>query len=151
MKTRFLFPHKWRMAGIILLLFSAVLMVVNYCLYGGIFAPTLLNFSFLNAPLANAIQMLDTDAIGVSIIVGLLLFGFSKEKIEDEQIAQIRLESLQWGIYLNYIVFILCIVLVNGMDFLGILVYNTITPLLIFISRFRWKQYQLNRLIKQAD
>ena len=34
----------------------------------------------------------------VFLIVGLLLIAFSKEKIEDEQIGRLRLESLQWSI-----------------------------------------------------
>ena len=36
------------------------------------------------------------------VLVGLFLIAFSKEKIEDEQIVQFRLDSLRWAIYLNY-------------------------------------------------
>ena len=84
------------------------------------------------------------------LILGLLLVAFSKEKVEDEQIAQLRLQSLQWAIYLNYLVFVLCVLFIYGTNFLAVILYNTITPLLIFIIRFRWKLYQLNRQYKES-
>jgi len=79
------------------------------------------------------------------MLVGLFLIAFSKEKIEDEQIAQLRLDSLRWAIYLNYLILLLSLVFTNGIDFIDILRLNLWVPLLFFIIRFRWVLYRLNR------
>src|SRR5665213_876634 len=82
---------------------------------------------------------LHNDITILLVILGLLLIAFSKEQIEDEQITQLRLDSLQWAIYLNYAIFIICVLFVYGFNFIPVVVFNVITPLVFFIIRFRWK------------
>ena len=79
--------------------------------------------------------------------IGLFIVAFSKEKIEDEQIVQLRLDSLQWAVYVNYL--FLIISLVFSTDTEHILFLNLLVPLVFFIIRFRWKIFQNNRLIKE--
>jgi hypothetical protein len=67
----------------------------------------------------------------------LLFIAFSKEKIEDEFISRLRLESLQFAVYLNYMILTLQILLVHSTAFLDIMVYNMFSVLLLFIIRFR--------------
>ncbi|WP_295668979.1 hypothetical protein [uncultured Mucilaginibacter sp.] len=74
--------------------------------------------------------------------VGLFFIAFAKEKIEDEQISQLRLDSLQWAIYLNY--FLLIIGLILTTDTEHILFLNLMVPLFFFIVRFRWVIFKLN-------
>jgi len=95
-------------------------------------------------------QVIFDDFEYLTVIIGLLLIGFSKEKLEDEQIAQLRLDSLQWAIYVNYGIFIICIIFINGGAFLSVVAYSIVTPIIFFIIRFRWKIYQLNRALKLA-
>lgn len=78
--------------------------------------------------------------------VGLFIAAFSKEKIEDEQISLLRLDSLQWAVYVNYL--FLIISLVFSTDTEHILFLNLLIPLVFFIVRFRWKIWQNNRLLK---
>ena len=85
------------------------------------------------------------------VLTGLFLIAFSKEKIEDEQIAQLRLQSLQWAVYLNYFILIMSLFLTNGIDFIDILRLNLWIPLVFFIIRFKWKLYQLTRLLKKEE
>jgi hypothetical protein len=80
---------------------------------------------------------LDTLAIVLTIIV-LLMIAFSKEKIEDEYVAQIRLESLQWAVYCNFALLIIFTLFVYGFDYYDVTVYNMFTPLVIFILRFNY-------------
>src|ERR1700743_634462 len=75
--------------------------------------------------------------------VGLFFVAFASEKIEDEQIWQIRLDSLRWAIYINYLVLISSLVFVN--DTAHILELNLWVPLIFFIIRFRWVIFRLNR------
>lgn len=78
---------------------------------------------------------------------GLFLVAFAKEKVEDEQIWQIRLDSLRWAIYLNYIILITSLVFIN--DTGHILQVNLWVPLLFFIIRFRSVIFRLNRSLSR--
>ena|ERR1700744_2288266 len=151
MKSRFLFPHKWRVAGFALLLLAAFMVVYNCITSGGITATTGLSGGFFNKPLSEQIAIAANDVEYLSVIIGLLLIGFSKEKVEDEQIVQLRLDSLQWAVYVNYSILILCIILINGLGFLSVMVYNIMSQLIFFIIRFRWKVYQLNLQLKNDE
>jgi len=84
----------------------------------------------------------------ILVLVGLFLIAFSKEKIEDEQISQLRLDSLRWAIYLNYLILLLSLIFTNGIDLIDILRLNIWVPLVFFIIRFRWVIYRLNRSLK---
>jgi len=87
-----------------------------------------------------------TDELAaVGLIVSLLLISFSKEKIEDEAIQFFRLASLQWAVLVNYMILILCVILVYGSGFLSVILYNMFTILIIFIVRFRFVLFQHNK------
>ncbi|MDB4901272.1 MAG: hypothetical protein JWQ63_553 [Mucilaginibacter sp.] len=79
--------------------------------------------------------------------LGLFLVAFASEKIEDEQIWQIRLDSLRWAIYVNYLILIISLVFIN--DTAHILELNLWVPLLFFIIRFRWVIFRLNRSLSK--
>jgi hypothetical protein len=95
-------------------------------------------------------EIFDDEIQMLLILGGLLIIAFTKEKLEDEYIAQQRLESLQWAMYINYAIFIICLFTVYGIDFWAVTLYNVITPLIIFIVRFRWMMYRASKLSLQA-
>ena len=82
--------------------------------------------------------------IGTTLLMalGLFLVAFAKEKMEDEQIWQVRLNSLRWAIYLNYFILIACLIFIN--DTGHVLLLNLWIPLIFFITRFRWMIYRIN-------
>ena len=84
----------------------------------------------------------------VLIIVGALLIAFSKEKIEDEFISKIRLESLVWATYVNYLVLMLAVLLVYDIAFFWVLVFNMFTLLIFFLVRFNLVLLQSKNRIK---
>lgn len=155
MKTHWLLPHRYRLMGWFLFIPSAVLgLVARYA----DFRFEWLGFSWkASAPDANLVNKLIwwmmggesllvnnynavnfTDELAaIGIIVGLVCVAFSKEKVEDEMISRLRLESLQWAVYINYIVLGALILLVHGGLFLEVIVYNMFTVLIMFIIRFR--------------
>ncbi|HWZ05152.1 MAG TPA: hypothetical protein VNX40_16155 [Mucilaginibacter sp.] len=147
MKSRFLFPHKWMVPGIVLFLTGIAVHFINQSTTdpAGIFQKIHPFFPGID------MQVLADDVEYLSLVIGLLLIAFSKEKIEDEQIVKLRTDSLQWAIYVNYGIFIICTIFINGMDYLGVVAYNVLTPLLFFIIRFRWKIYQLNRAVVKEE
>jgi hypothetical protein len=119
MKSRFLFPYWCKFLGYALLLADIPLFIINE----DTFFKTILSFT----------------------IAGLLLAGFSRERIEDEQISKLRLESLQWAIYLYYLILIVSLILYKGNDIGQVLRFNLKFPLIFFIIRFRWVIFRLNR------
>jgi len=78
------------------------------------------------------------ELIALCIIIGGLVVGFSKEKVEDEFIYKLRKDSLVWAIIFNYIVLILAIVFIYDFSFFDVLVFNMFTPLLFFVIRFNF-------------
>lgn len=90
-------------------------------------------------------------ATTLMVLVGLFLVAFSKEKIEDEHIIQLRLDSLRWAIYLNYAILLFCLVFTQGGDSKHILLLNIWLPLLFFILRFQWVLYRINRSAKSDE
>jgi hypothetical protein len=151
MKSRFLFPHKWRIAGTIIVLLGILIALYQKHDSGGLSAETELNGGFFNASKTQKINVISNDVEYLSFIIGLLLVGFSKEKVEDEQIVQLRLDSLQWAMYINFGILIVCTILINGTNFLAVIDYNVISPLIFFIIRFRWKVFLLNRQLKAEE
>jgi hypothetical protein len=88
------------------------------------------------------------DIGGILVILGLLLIAFSKEKVEDERINTLRLESLLWAVYINTIFLILAIIFLYGEAFLQVMTYNICTPLILFIARFNYVMYQDRKNLK---
>lgn len=84
---------------------------------------------------------LTNTIVGILVLVGALLVGFSKEKQEDEYIGQMRLASLLWAVLVNYCLLILAFVIVYDFTFLTVMTYNMFTVLLLFIFRFHYLLY----------
>ena len=78
------------------------------------------------------------NLIGICFLIGGILVMFSKEKKEDECIIQLRLNSLQWSIFINYSLLLFCFLLVHGLAFLNVMVYNMFTIIVIYILRFQY-------------
>jgi len=138
MKARFLFPYYFKFIGIGLFLAHVLVVLLWHVDYHsdevGVFTPAHLFF------LSTLLLM----------VIGLLMIAFSKERVEDEQIAQLRLDSLQWAVYVNYILIIITLVFTTGWEINHILQVNFWGPLIFFIVRFRWMMYRLNRLPKEG-
>ena len=86
--------------------------------------------------------------LGIFIIIGALFAACSKEKIEDEFIAQTRLESLLWATYINYSLLLFAMIFLYGMEFYTVLIFNMFTHLLIFLLRFNYILYKNNKAIQ---
>nr|WP_157536101.1 hypothetical protein [Mucilaginibacter sp. L294] len=141
MKPRYLFPHHFRSIGYlcfgVIILFGILLKV---------FHPQL-NMESLHQNIIPGIKTWH-DITALLILAGLLFIAFSKEKIEDEHISLIRLESLQWAVYLNYFMLALSVVLANRMELMHIILTAVWAPLIFFIIRFRWMIFRLNKEAK---
>ncbi|WP_431136980.1 hypothetical protein [Psychroserpens mesophilus] len=147
MKTDYLISNKYKIPGWILLitgiiagvfliasgLESNLLQVKVFALYNGdsLFSDNEGFFKIIENSIIDEI-------ITLFIIIGGLLVGFSKEKVEDEFIYKLRKDSLVWAIVFNYMVLIIMTIFIYDFTFFNVMVYNMFTPLLFFIVRFNF-------------
>ena len=145
MTHKFLLPNKYKRVGWFILIPATILGIilvststVNMALHTKVFA--LVNSEFLGK--SRFFTFIETDItgtlIGILFIVGALLVGFSKEKNEDEFIANLRESSLLWSVFINYLLLLISFAFIYGYAFLTVMVYNMFTVLIIFIVRFNY-------------
>ena len=153
MKTNYLLPHKFKIFGWVLfilgIIYGLVIAASGYdheplrmkvlaLFYEGILEP-------YNGNIANIIETgVSNEIASIAIILGGLIVGFSKEKIEDEFIYKLRKDSLVWAIIFNYAVLIFTILFIYDLTFFHVLVYNMFTPLVFFILRFNFLKLKSN-------
>ncbi len=144
-----LLPHIYRTIGCIMLLPFAALFVATFHFDYAIphfelskeLAQKL--FFIINKPsiIEDFPNGLTDELATVGIIVSLFMIAFSKTKNEDEYVQQVRLHSLQIGVYIHYFIFILLTLTVYGGGYLSVVLYNIITVLVIFIIVFHYNIY----------
>jgi hypothetical protein len=145
MKSRFLFPNRYKRIGWALFIPGLILSIANFFFE--------LKLGFLDASRLDRIKFyqytdanLTNEVAWITVIIGAIFLAFSKEKVEDEQISKVRLESLQWSVYLNYGILILLIISIHGAAFLQFTYYNMFTLLIVFLIRFHYVLYKQNKL-----
>lgn len=139
MRARYLFPYKTRYIGLALILLHI---------------PVKLLWDRVNPGHHHDPQgstgLLTPDHLffvgtTLMVLIGLFLIAFSREKIEDERVIQLRMDSLQWAIYFNYLILIVSLLFTNGIDAADMLHLFLWVPLVFFIVRFRWVIFRHNR------
>lgn len=158
MKTNFLFPHRYKTVGWLLFIPGFVLGVLY--LFGALdqFQWEVPVFSIAQDSVLGKISYfifttndVKDELIGLLLISGSLLLAFSKEKSEDEFIARVRLESLVWATYVNYIILIITMLFIYDMTFFWVLVFNMFTILIFFIIRFNWALYASKKQLSDEE
>jgi hypothetical protein len=145
MKTKLLFPNRFKRIGWILLVPSTILGILVifsdfsfdfldlkvFAIYSGTGF-----FGDSNVMLEFKDNNFTDEVAGILFIIGAIFVAFSKEKQEDEFIAKTRLESLVWATYANYTILIFCFLFFYGMGFFWVMIINMFTILIFFIFRF---------------
>jgi hypothetical protein len=122
-KDTFIIPHlwflpyrPWRMMAIIAILAS------------------LAAFSY-GAACQKEYENLNT-ATYIMLYIGLFMWTFSKNRVEDELTTQYRMNSMFLAVMLNYLLLLVANFVYYGIDFLAIMIYNMITIPVFFIIIF---------------
>ena len=141
MKSRFLFPYWCRYLGWALVVAHVPMSIIGRA--NGMINP------LDNPPTQSLFTGEHLFFICTSLVMalGLFIVAFSREKIEDEQIWHVRLDSLRWAIYINYLVLIASLIFIY--DTAHILELKLWVPLIFFIIRFRWVIFRLNRSLSR--
>jgi hypothetical protein len=87
------------------------------------------------------------ELVAIGLMAGLILIAFSKEKIEDEWVAKLRLDALLWGVFINALLLFVAFIVLYNNAFWCFMNINLFTPLLIFIIRFNYLKWKENRLL----
>ncbi len=134
-----LFPHAMQKPGWIIFALSATLG-----------ATMMLQQSFDVLPQSVASQLnyygyfVNNIAI-IGTIIGAILATCSREKIEDEMISSIRLNSLLTALYIHYAIIVVASLLVYDLDFLYVMLYGMFTILIIFMVVFRLRIWRMRK------
>jgi len=152
MKAKFLFPYQYKFVGWTLTILFLLIWIV------GAITKAELDFFTITLPFKYALQdsfdassnqttlNLGDEFMVIGLIVGMILIAFSKEKVEDEYVSQVRLETLQWAIYINFGLLIVATIFVYGTYYFNVMIYNMFTPLLFFIGRFYYVLYLKSKM-----
>jgi hypothetical protein len=142
MESKFLLPNKCKTIGWILLIPSFILGVMwlfnfRYTVQAPVFAVwssvgTAETAKFLTVIYKNIYN----EIVAVPLMLSLLLVTFAREKNEDEYISKIRLDSLVWAIYINFIILFISLFFVFQDAFINIMIFNMFTLLILFVARF---------------
>jgi hypothetical protein len=148
MKNQLLFPHRFQKIGWLLFVPSiivGILLIINNAFIENLFSFKMTSFAFINAPFLSKStyftfinqDFLD-ELVSSTLLIGALLIVFSKEKVEDEFIAKLRLDALLWSVLINYTIIFVGILTIYGSVFFTFLVVNLFTCLFLYIIRFNY-------------
>ena len=85
---------------------------------------------------------LGDEVFTLLIIVSGLINSFSKEKIEDELISRIRLESLSLSLFISFGLIIVSTFLVFNINYMYVLVFNLFLIILLFNLIFKFRLFK---------
>jgi len=142
----YLFPHQYKKIGLMVLIPSIIFgIVVIITDFAPEFLDVKIEFVLSANPFATSNNNLLNEILGILVILSGVVVAFSKEKVEDEFIGKIRLESLVWSVYVNYALLFLAMVILYDFDFLFFMMFNMFTLLIFFIVRFNWQISKLKK------
>lgn len=156
MKNSLLLSNKFKRVGWILIVLSVLLFI-----YFGFtsFSPNWLDGKMLSVfpPMLEKEYFVIAEVnfgftiFGIMFIVGGLFVIFSQEKNEDEFISKIRLTSMLWAVLVHFILLIICFIFAYDLGFLGTMIYNMFTILIIFIIRFNFILFLNTKKLANAE
>lgn len=155
MKTKFLFPHRFKIIGWILFVPAFILGLYSIVSNKNMATINCKVFAIFSDSEKGSFALTDanifTEIIAVLLICGGLLIAFSKVKDEDEYIARIRLESLVWATYVNYALLLFAFIFIYGLPFLDVMDINMFTILIFFIIRFHYFLLKSRKVLKHEE
>ncbi|MDT0295440.1 hypothetical protein ACFQ3R_02955 [Mesonia ostreae] len=152
MKLTYLFPHRVKkLSGFIFILCFGTLIVTTLMDW----APSMFETSMF--AMVSTEFLKDTvyfswietnmwyDLLTIIVIISGILFAFSKERIEDEYISNLRLSALVKAVYCNYAILILAIFFIYNLAFFSVLILNMLSTLILFILFFQKELISVKR------
>ena len=156
MESKLLLPHRFSRIGWFLAV-PCLIWGIGYLVAQDIFELNALLLEFNTGDNVNSLgenfffnlksNNFTDELIAIGLMTGLMLIAFSKEKIEDEWLAKLRLDALLWGVFINALLLFLAFIVLYNTGFWIFMNINLFTPLIIFIIRFNYLKWKENRLL----
>ncbi len=157
MKSNYLFDYTYKKWGWILaipsLVFGLISQHVNWLKVPviALFETKLVNEEsvFVFAKITENPILDELATIG--LIIGCIWIALSREKIEDEYIAQTRLNSLLWAVYIHYGLLILLTIFIYDFNYFNVLIYAPFVFLIFFLIKFKYTLYKNKKQIGDEE
>lgn len=141
-----LFPNHFKKIGWMIFIPSLILGILsltNILTLPEISVPVFYNSGFPLSSEENGLFKKTEIAIfpnlfGILIIIGGILVGCSKEKIEDEYISSLRLKSVFWSLIVTYSIILLLFLTIFGSLFFTAMILIMFLPLVLYVFRFNY-------------
>ena len=142
MKSLILIPHRFKIFGWIILLLTTLLHLSLNSFELPSVKVLVLNINIHYSEILSLFSIEENDIETTLVIAGFslgsLIIICSKEKIEDEFISILRLNSLLWAFVLNNVAFILLTLTVYGPSYLEIIAWNPFATSFLYIAIFHF-------------
>ncbi|WP_157966110.1 hypothetical protein [Cognataquiflexum aquatile] len=142
MLTKLLLPYRLKFIGLALLLPMTLLLILSGVHEYELSWLTWDGFRKTGDLFYGSDENFTYEFAYIGTFLSMFLIAFSKEKIEDEYIQKLRLDSLLLAFYLYSLISILGTLVFYSFDYLLFMGYNTFSLQLVFIIRFRWVMYR---------
>lgn len=147
MKTNYLIDHKYKKIGWVLFLIGTGNLV-----FERITGESLYSFFPLNVSLPNfnsEHELFDWMDVNLEFtitlvipVIGSLVLLLSKERVEDEFVENMRLNSIFWALLYSNLIFISSTLLLYGLVYLDFLAYYAFLPQILYLIRFHYLLYK---------
>lgn len=101
--------------------------------------------------IANGVQPWLNNLLIIGILCGSLFITCSREKVEDEMIARIRLDALLFALYANTAIIAVAALATYGLAFVDIMIYNLFTLPLLFLVILRYRLWRLKKTTRNEE
>ena len=139
-----LFPNHFKMIGWFIFLPSLILGLISLSgvMTFEVSLPVIYNSGVFSDENQGFFKTAEIDffpnLFGILTIIGGILVGFSKEKIEDEYISSLRLKSVFWSLIVSYSIVSILFITVFGSLFLTVMILIMFLPLVLYVFRFNY-------------
>jgi len=144
MRTTYLFPYRFKTLSLMIFIISFLTLVTTLMVD---WTPSTLDlpvFAIISKEILQDpvyFKWIETniwyDVLTIIVIVFGIIFAFSKEKVEDEYISNLRLRALVKAVYCNYAILVLAILFIYNLSFFSVLLLNMLSTLILFILFFQ--------------
>jgi len=141
--SKYLLPGRFKLAGLVLFLAGVAL---TYLRFSTGIKPKFLDIkvfalysTYLETKTLKVISNnISEEICGFVTVLGLVLIAFSREKIEKEHYADLRLKAFFVSGYLWAVIILASFFLIFGLAFVNVLSFNLVLPLLLYTLIFRF-------------
>ena len=82
---------------------------------------------------SETLSRISNNIVLIGLLLGALLITCSRERIEDELIARIRLNALLTALYINILATVIATLALYGFDYLNVMVVNLVSLPVLFL------------------